>query len=547
MRLVVFARALLALSAGAVIGFCQRPVIYPNGVVNAASYYRGPTDEPFYFTAASGSIASIFGTNLAATAASAAGVPLPTSLGGTSVTVNGVAAPLFYVSPNQINVQVPLRFPPPGSTPVPGFVVTTPAGTSDPAPLGFDGGFGIFTLDASGCGPGAILNVAGDGTVSLNSPANSVSPGDFITIFGTGLGAVYFYTTPDGSPAPSSPLSPALNQPLIAFNQLGGMLDEGLSTKGSIAGPSFAGRAPGFVGVDQINVRVPMGVREGCAVPIVVDDADVGTSQAVPISIHTGGGPCVDPPTAGYGQLTLERSFSSGTTPGGETDTLAAVFPASPGLQAPPATPYMDGYGYYNYIAYGPRCLIPGYGSLDAGTISVTGPGFGPVQATAGVVNGQTAYRAVLPAGAVQPGSFSVVGTGGSGAGAFQSSVQVGSGIQVTSSFPPGAMISDRAPLTVNWTGGDPNAWVTITLVSHYYGIDDSYRTQWARASHGTATVYPVYGGLGVSPGQPGQAEIIVEVAPDPSQVPAFDIPGVSLGAKLSWKYTYHFAGLTLQ
>jgi len=50
---------------------------------------------------------TIFGLNLADAAASAAGAPYPTVIGETSVTFNGVAAPLFYVSPGQINAQAP--------------------------------------------------------------------------------------------------------------------------------------------------------------------------------------------------------------------------------------------------------------------------------------------------------------------------------------------------------------------------------------------------------------------------------------------------------
>ena len=70
--------------------------------------------------------------------------------------VDGIAAPLLYVSPGQLNVQLPE-----GTR----MVVTTAAGSSDPVPLDFWENFGIFTLDGSGCGRGAVLNVAGDGSV----------------------------------------------------------------------------------------------------------------------------------------------------------------------------------------------------------------------------------------------------------------------------------------------------------------------------------------------------------------------------------------------
>src|SRR5688572_17332326 len=72
-----------------------------NAVVNGASFSGGPI--------ASGTIVSIFGTGLARTTVSAPGLPLPTTLDGTVVTINSQAIPLFFVSPTQINAQIPFR------------------------------------------------------------------------------------------------------------------------------------------------------------------------------------------------------------------------------------------------------------------------------------------------------------------------------------------------------------------------------------------------------------------------------------------------------
>src|ERR1035441_3920857 len=74
------------------------PQISQGGVTNAASYST---------VLAPGELFSIFGTNLASATASAASVPLPMILAGTSVTVNGKPAPLVFVSPTQINAQIP--------------------------------------------------------------------------------------------------------------------------------------------------------------------------------------------------------------------------------------------------------------------------------------------------------------------------------------------------------------------------------------------------------------------------------------------------------
>lgn len=106
-------RSLLALSplllSLPVLG--QKPVINRNGIVNAADYVPPPLDG---HALAYGSLAVIFGQNLAPNAESAASFPLPTTLNLTTVTVNGVPAPLLYVSPQQIDFQVPS---PPASNP----------------------------------------------------------------------------------------------------------------------------------------------------------------------------------------------------------------------------------------------------------------------------------------------------------------------------------------------------------------------------------------------------------------------------------------------
>jgi uncharacterized protein (TIGR03437 family) len=518
----------------------QKPVISPGGVVNAASYAGGgPTGSKVH----SGSLVSIFGSNLAATEQAASGFPLPTTLGGTSVTFGGVPTPLLYVSPRQINIQLsPIPGPaPPPSTGPQAIVVVTAAGASEPVFRSseyFGEPFGIFTLDGSGCGRGAVLNVADDGSVSLNSPSNSASPGDFITVYGTGL-VGFFNAPPAGSPAPSDPPSLAMNW--SAYLGIFDVAPPLTLPPTPLPKVSWAGRAPGYVGLDQLNVRIPDTVREGCGVPFMITTTG-GRSQPVPISVRRGGGACMDPPTAGYGLITWERTVASGTAPSGTTEIFTAAFPASPGKQPPPPIEFREG-GGRSYVIdfFGPSCPLPGYTNLDAGTVAIQGSGLGPVEAAPAVVDGQRVYRAVLPNGTIRPGSFAVTASGGD-VGPFQSSLRIGSGINITSSFPPGTVLRSQTtggrPVTVNWTGGDSDTWVTLKLVIHLGGSDFYSFTQ-ARASSGTATI-----GTALTP---GPAEIILEVAPDPSNVPAISAPGISLGGRHLWKYTYRFGGLTLQ
>src|SRR5271165_3850953 len=97
MRLVKWA----VLLTSAICAASAQPTL--TSIVNAASYAKA--------TVAPGSLASIFGSGLAASAMAASAFPLPVSLGGVSVYVNGEIAPLLYVSPGQVNFQVPFDIP----------------------------------------------------------------------------------------------------------------------------------------------------------------------------------------------------------------------------------------------------------------------------------------------------------------------------------------------------------------------------------------------------------------------------------------------------
>ncbi len=147
-------RLLLFLAAFVPSAWCQKPVIFPGDVVNAASYAVTTTtlrpERPEGLSP--GSIASIFGANLASSTETASTIPLPTQLTGTSVTVHGLPAHLFYVSPSQINFQMPWRYPGLTESQATGVVVTTAAGSSDLYPLNLEGGEGIFTMDSRAAG-----------------------------------------------------------------------------------------------------------------------------------------------------------------------------------------------------------------------------------------------------------------------------------------------------------------------------------------------------------------------------------------------------------
>jgi uncharacterized protein (TIGR03437 family) len=201
-------------------------------VVNGASF--SPTAP-----VAPGSIVSIFGTGFASLAASSA--TWPTAIGETSVTFNGVAVPLYYVSSGQIDAQVPFEVGL-GNVSV---AVTVGSQVSAPQTINVEAfSPGIFTVDSAGAG--AILHASNYVLVSSSAPAQ---PGEYILIYTTGLGSL---RTPvlSGAPAPSNPLAETLITPVVAI--------------GGLSSPvGFSGLAPGFVGLYQVNVQVPLSVAAG--------------------------------------------------------------------------------------------------------------------------------------------------------------------------------------------------------------------------------------------------------------------------------------------
>jgi uncharacterized protein (TIGR03437 family) len=503
---------------GSNLAVARAPVVYQGGVVNAASFAKAGTAGS---TIAPGSIVSIFGSNLAASMAQANQVPLPDTLAGTSVTFGGVPAPLFYVSPGQINAQAPAGIQCSDTITTANVVVQTAAGSSAPVPVEVScDGLGIFTTDASSCGPGAVFNVAPDGSVSLNSPSNSAQAGQFLSVYGTGLGALQNMPN-DGEPAP---LSPLLTTPDAIQGTIGYLYT------------AFAGKAPLEVGVDQFNFQLLPGVQEGCTIPLTIAGT-YSQSQPVPVSIHQGGGQCVDPPADSYGILSWTKSVTSGTTQAA-AETFSADFPSAVHLQLPalPAASTTIGSG----IAYpqGPRCAWADQ-QLDAGTLTIQGPGFGPVS----VPKDSTGrYVLTLPAGTIQPGIFTLTASGGA-VGAFTSSITIPEPIQLTTTF---ANQQVNTPVTVSWLGGDAQSLVDVVVG------DEGYVEQVVPASAGTVT-FPtqcVSAGLGPCTGQifayptVSGSDVVVRQVAVASDVTTFQAQGLTLGARHVWTYEFRFTGV---
>jgi uncharacterized protein (TIGR03437 family) len=235
----------------------RAPSFSVGGVVNAASFTGAP---------APGGLVSIFGSDLAS-ADAAGSLPLPTFLGDVCVTANDIALPLLATSPSQINAQIPpelaagrvtlaVRSPSRGTLSA-GVLVTVNA----TAP-------GIFTIDQNGRRTAALFHADSFRLVSRSDPATR---DEDLVLYATGLGAV----TPSvagGEAARSSPLS-LVTAPVRVT--IGG--HEQIVT--------FSGLAPDFVGLYQINIRVPGSRVRGDDLPVVLTVGSVAsTTAAAPLT-----------------------------------------------------------------------------------------------------------------------------------------------------------------------------------------------------------------------------------------------------------------------
>lgn len=217
------------------------PLIGQNGVVNGASFSTEAT-------LSGRAIASLFGQGLSSTTQAAATLPLPTTLAGTQVLVNETAMPLFFISTGQINFQMPSNLS--GAT---AQVVVVANGVRGPAatvrlvpelP-------GIFT--ASPSTQAAALNQ----DFTVNSASNPAAVGSILQLFATGMGATNPPLANGQVGATTPPLNETVQRPTVLIG-------------GAAAEVIFSGAAPGFVGLDQVNVRIPLGTAAGNAVPVQI-------------------------------------------------------------------------------------------------------------------------------------------------------------------------------------------------------------------------------------------------------------------------------------
>jgi uncharacterized protein (TIGR03437 family) len=229
------------------------PIIDPQAMVHAFNPQVGGPLAP-------GTIIAIYGANLASQISQPTSIPLATALNGTSVIIGGRPAPLFYVSPGQINVQVPFELDPSKQYQV---VVSANGAIATPQSIQLTPavpGLAAF-------GDGTLIAQHPDGTlVSQTSPAQQ---GEYLVMYLLGMGLTNT-TVPSGASSPANPLALPMVTPVLT---LGG-------TPVPIA---FAGLTPGLVGLYQINMQVPQNAPAGNQLLVVSQDGVVSNTTILPI------------------------------------------------------------------------------------------------------------------------------------------------------------------------------------------------------------------------------------------------------------------------
>ncbi|HWZ29736.1 MAG TPA: hypothetical protein VNX18_00280 [Bryobacteraceae bacterium] len=246
------------------------PSIATGGVLNAASLAKD--SNGLGMPVAPGSLVQIYGSNLGGSTSDASTVPLPQSLAGVSVKFGANAARIKDVAPvgpfgdvnTFVNAQVPF-----GATPGSATVIATVNGIASPAETTtiVPSAPGIFTIPATGQGYGILVYcdptlpktckvlLGAPTSVNLGYPTAPIPRGTNAFFYAAGLGTM----TP---PVADGDATVDPNNPSIVNVKPNIWIGDGTSAPVQ-ATYQFAGQAPGFPGVYQVNIQIPSNAPAG--------------------------------------------------------------------------------------------------------------------------------------------------------------------------------------------------------------------------------------------------------------------------------------------
>jgi uncharacterized protein (TIGR03437 family) len=488
--LVSGARTWIALGlafAGATL--CQ-PAISAGGVTNAASGTSGTLAQGSYFV--------IYGRNFGSAAGPVTTLPLPVTLGTTSVNIRAAnsqtyQAFMYYVTPTQLAGIIPSNVPVGQAS----FTVVVGGASSAPANILIARtAFEAFTVNSIQNGQAIIQNYEQGPPVGLpvNQYLHPARPGQTLILWGTGLGP---YTAGPDNQAPTA----------------GNIASDVEIVIGpTVLRPFYAGRAPGIPGVDQINFTLPndLSVPDGCTIPLTArTGGSTGrTSTVTTFAKATAGSVCVHPMRlspdmlrrldagesikAAYAQLDRFRvsgsfeenaaiqfvpQLNAGNSPVTDVRTRQT-------LSLPPGTCQAAPVEIAARIAREVPVLRSVPSSFEAGTISVSGGGKSmdlesrvpsdyQVQLATGLETPFPVPGIPPPEHFLVDGTFQFQGTGGRNVGAFSATASVSSQIEIP---PPQGLLNlgrRGQSYRLTWTGGgnDPNDTVIIAMTETAAGV----------------------------------------------------------------------------
>ena len=261
MRRLSFLGVLFAAALGLTTAFAQ-PQVSAGGILDGAGFVVGQAVAP-------GSVVSIFGSGLATSLLLGDTIPLSANIGGTQVTMNGIPAPLYFVSGGQVNAQVPWNVLTQGTTGTANVIVSVNGVASSPQSVNV----GPFSPNMFSSGnTGIAINPDGSLAAPVGSipglPTRPARAGEVLILLANGLGAV------DGPIANGAPGNPLRNNTTVPVVLIGGVG----------ANVLFSGLSPQFPGINQLNVVVPNGVT-GNAVPLQLRVGGITSSDKVVIAV----------------------------------------------------------------------------------------------------------------------------------------------------------------------------------------------------------------------------------------------------------------------
>jgi uncharacterized protein (TIGR03437 family) len=239
----IYTATLVFQSENTVPQFINVPVVFLVGVSGGTTITGAQNAASFKPVFAPGMLMSLYGTKLANTTQSAKSLPLPLTLDGVSATVNGLAAPLWFVSPGQINLQIPYE------TALGGALVV----------VNNNGQVSSYAIQVTATAPGIFNN---SGAIT---PVAAANRGSSVSLYLTGDGEL----TPmldTGAPPPANTPVAQLPKPRATVK---------VTVGGVPADVTFIGN-PWLVGITQVNFNVPANTPTG-AQPVVVTAGGVSS------------------------------------------------------------------------------------------------------------------------------------------------------------------------------------------------------------------------------------------------------------------------------